>query len=665
MKLTSVPSGFQLEAGNKIVFSHTAQKPMLFIGQGEADIDMYRGNFQINDYIEERCPLRECAVEGNTVKLYSADGNHCYTMTFREEGSRILVKGSYNGSANRMWLRLPAQKEEAVFGGGEQFSYLNLRGKRFEMFTREQGVGRNKSEYVTFLADQEKAGGDYDWTYFPQPTFLSSQNYFFHLENYCYSALDFSHETYHEVEIWDTEIALVIDQAENLKALVSKLTDYLGRQPRLPDWAFQGIWLGIQGGTQVVEKKLAAMREHQTDITGIWCQDWQGIRMTSFGKRLMWNWEVNNELYPNLKESIAGWNADGMHFMGYINPYVCEEKALFQEAKEKGFLALDKDGEVYLVDFGEFYCGIVDFTNPAAFVWYKGVIKNNMLALGLEGWMADFGEYLPTDCVLHSGEDAMTAHNRWPMLWAKLNYEALEETGKLGKAAVYFRAGATGTQRYAPLVWGADQNVDWSLDDGLASVIVAALSVGMSGCGIHSHDTGGYTALYHMKRTKELLMRWAEFSTFTPVFRTHEGNRPNINWQFDGDEETIRHFSWCSRIHTALYPYTKAVTEEYYTTGVPAMRPLFLEYPQETAGYHLKYQYLLGSDLLVAPVYTEGAQTVELYAPDDDQWISVWDDSVLSPGFNTVAAPMGRPAVYYRRDSAFAAVFKALKNVTV
>lgn len=662
MKLKSVTTGFQLEAGGKIIFSHTHQRPMVFVGQGKADIDAYRGNFQINDYIEERCPLRDCVVEGNVVKLYGADGG-CYTMTFCQEGSRVTVKGSYSGSANRMWLRLSAKKDEAVFGGGEQYSCLNLRGKRFEIFTREQGVGRNKSEYVTFLADKEKSGGDYDWTCFPQPTFLSSQNYLFHLENYCYSVLDFSHEEYHEVEIWDTEITVVLDEGENLKSLVCKLSDYLGRQPRLPEWAFKGIWLGIQGGTQTVEKKLALMREKDTHVTGIWCQDWQGIRMTSFGKRLMWNWMVDNELYPGLKESIVRWNKEGIHFMGYINPYVCEEKSLFKEAKEKGLLALNSSGEVYLVDFGEFYCGIVDFTNPVAFAWYKEVIKNNLLAMGLEGWMADFGEYLPTDCVLHSGEDPMTAHNRWPMLWAKLNYEAMEETGKLGETAVYFRAGAAGTQRYAPMQWAGDQNVDWSLDDGLASVIVAALSAGICGCGIHSSDTGGYTTLYHLKRTKELLMRWAEFSTFTPVLRTHEGNRPDVNWQFDSDKETIEHFSRCSRLHTQLYPYIKAVAEEYYTTGIPAMRPLFLEYPQDSATYQLKYQYLLGSDLLVAPVYTEGAQAVELYAPDD-RWVSLWDDSCLSPGMNRVSAPMGRPAVYYRKGSEYTGIFASLKDIT-
>lgn len=663
MEITVRENRLCLLHGGRILLTHSPEHPAIFVGIGQESIDMYRGNFHISDYVETRIPLQSFEAADDQIRFYSPDGQSCFRLTWQEEAGRVRFHGTFSGSCNRMWLRLPAVETESVFGGGEQFSDFNLRGKRYEIFTREQGVGRNKKEYVTFLADQEKAGGDYDWTFFPQPTFLSSENWFFHLENTCYSALDFRAAAYHEVELWEPEARFVLGTGRSPMDTLQNLSDLLGHQPPLPDWAFQGIWLGIQGGTAVVDEKLAYMKAHGADVTAVWCQDWEGVRYTSFGKRLRWDWMVDDTLYPDLAGSIARWESQGVRFMGYINPYVCVDGKLFAEAKAQGLLARNQNGDIYEVDFGEFDCGIVDFTNPAACRWYKEIIKKNLLGMGLKGWMADFGEYLPTDCVLYSGESAMTAHNRWPAMWAQINYEALEESGNLGKVAVYFRAGAAGSQKYAPLMWAGDQNVDWSLDDGLASVVVAALSSGMSGHGMHTSDVGGYTTLYHMKRTKELLMRWAEFCTFTPVLRTHEGNRPDSNWQFDSDEETAVHIGRCSRLHTALAPYLQQLDAENREKGIPVMRPLFLHYPQDPVCYELKYQYLLGQSLLVAPVYTEGAETVEVYIPDGS-WCRLWDGKPVPQGWNTVPAPMGYPAVFYHKDSDSGERWKTLAAIT-
>jgi len=231
----------------------------------------------------------------------------------------------------------------------------------------------------------------------------------------------------------------------------------------------------------------------------------------------------------------------GIRFLGYINPYIAVEGYLFKEASKKGYLAKNNKGQDYLVEFGEFYAGVVDFTIPEAYEWYKVVIKKEMIDFGLSGWMADFGEYLPTDVILNNGVSAEIMHNAWPAIWAKINREAVEEAGKLQDVTFFMRAGYTGSQKYCTMMWAGDQNVDWSLDDGLASVIPAALSLGMTGCGLHHSDIGGYTTLFEMKRTKELFMRWAEMAAFTPVMRTHEGNRPEDNWQFDSDDETLEH----------------------------------------------------------------------------------------------------------------------------
>ena len=163
----------------------------------------------------------------------------------------------------------------------------------------------------------------------------------------------------------------------------------------------------------------------------------------------------------------------------------------------------------------------------------------------------------------------------------KTNYEAVSEAGKLGEIVYFMRAGYTGIQKYCTLLWGGDQSVDWSLDDGLASVIPAALSSGMSGCGLHHSDIGGYTSLHGNKRSKELLMRWAEMGAFTPMMRTHEGNRPDDCFQFDGDEEALEHLARMSNVYVTMAPYIRSLVEENARRGIPVQRPLFMHYEED------------------------------------------------------------------------------------
>lgn len=660
-EISQTENGFELRAGGKLILRHSGAHPALFLGSGREKITMYRGNFTVEDRLERRLPLRFETFDGEKLIFAIPGGIGKYTVGVSEHGGLLYLTGAAADGFSRLWIRLEAEPEEHVTGGGEQFSALDLRGRLFPIWTREQGVGRNKLTEVTRLADcSDGGGGDYHTTFFPQPTFVSSRGYFAHLRNYEYSELDFREEDYHELTLWSSAFSLVLGDGRDYSELLRKLTGLLGRQPALPEWAMKGLWLGVQGGTRRALELRDRCVSGGMDVSAVWIQDWEGKRVTSFGKRLQWDWRWNREMYPGLDGVITADKA--CRWMGYINPYLVEGGVLFAEAKEHGYFVKRTDGSDYLFDFGEYDCGVVDLTSDAAFEWYKNVIKTNLIGLGFRGWMADFGEYLPADAVCADGESGLTAHNRWPELWARCNREAVEEAGLLGECVFFMRAGAAGSQKYATLVWAGDQCVDWSEDDGLPSVITAALSLGMSGYGLHTCDAGGYTTLFHLKRDRELMLRWLEFACFTPVMRTHEGNRPDSNIQIYSDDEMIRDAARLTRMHTALLPYLRECVRENAEEGMPVMRPLFMAEPECAEAYKRElYSYMLGGDMVVCPVVEQGAFTRSVWLPAGE-WVHLWSGETFARGSHTVGAPMGEPPVFYRAESKYAELFREISG---
>ncbi len=675
--ITRTRNGFEVRMDGRTVLEHDPRRPLLAAGRGEGRYEMHHGNFEVTETLSELVALEDFELtlrpDGGASARFSRRGLYPVRAEFSEEAGRLVVAFQAepepgtpaDGSAppNRYRIRLPAEPGEHVYGAGEQFSHLDLRGRIFPLWTSEQGVGRNKLTEVTRLADlQDKAGGDYWWTFYPQPTFCSSRRVYYHFDTSAWASFDFRARDRHEFYAWGLPASLTVGTSDTMLGLVADLSDLLGRQPELPDWAYDGVVLGIQGGTDTCLAKLARARAAGVPVSGIWAQDWEGINMTSFGQRLRWNWVWDPERYPGLDQAVRRLKSEGVRFLGYINPYVAAGKSLFQEASARDCLARRADGSIYLVDFGEFEAGIVDFTRPEAFDWYKGVIRKNLIEFGLAGWMADFGEYLPTDTVLADGTPAELAHNLWPALWARANREAVDEAGASEEIVYFMRAGFTGSQKWCPMMWAGDQNVDWSKDDGLPSVIPAALSLAMSGHGLHHSDIGGYTTLFTLKRSKELLQRWTELAAFTPFMRSHEGNRPRDNWQFDSDEETLRHLASMTRLHVGLKPYLKDCVRANSRLGHPVQRPLFLDFEGDPEAWSIQDQFLLGPDLLVAPVLEEGALRRALHLPPGE-WTDLWSGGEYrSPAPSGLAlevdAPIGRPPAFFRASSEWKAVFR-------
>jgi alpha-glucosidase len=660
-------------AGGRPVVRHTAREPFLFMGRGNARIEMYRGNFRIEDYVVERTALEHVVV------AEEADGWRLDCS--REEGRPVRLSLRLVGDAtslrlavldadpaiNRLWLRLLAEPDEHVWGCGEQLSYFDLRGRRCPLWTSEPGVGRDRSTLITWQAETEgRAGGDYYTTNYPQPTFLSSRRYAAHLATTAYAEFDFRHDGFHELQVWAVPEALEIWTAPTLLDLVEATAARFGRQPPLPEWVYRGAIVGLKDGPRSFER-LERMIGAGVEVAGLWCEDWAGLRETSFGTRLFWNWAWSPERYPDLPRKIADLAERGIKFLVYLNPYLCEDGALFREARDLGHLVLDYQGEVYGVDFGEFWCGIVDLTSEDARRWYaRRIIKEKVLDLGIMGWMADFGEYLPVDAKLASGEDGRLLHNAWPVLWARVNAEAVAEAGLTGEALFFMRAGFTGVQRHCPLLWAGDQSVDFSRHNGLCTVICAALSAGLMGNAYHHSDIGGYTSLFGNRRTREmeLLERWAEMAAFTPVMRTHEGNRPLENFQVDQDPGVLAHFARMTRIYRHLVPYLRRLVAEAAERGLPAQRPMFLHFEADRDTYAIQDQYLYGPDLLVAPVLAPSVREWPAYLPAGAEWVHVWTGERHAGGSRvTVPAPIGQPPVFFRCGTPFARLFEELAGV--
>ena len=645
-------SVLQIFNNDDCVFTFAPGDDRFHVGSGTNTFEMDRGSFKIKEKESFDKPLKLVSIrlfDENNATVTLSEGK----MHFKVVGNRLDVKFEDLGGYNRLKFFIPAIGDEHIYGTGETFTEFDLRGKKVNVWVAEHQNARVLSKKIAKVTlgirnSTKKDKFESYETYYAQPTFLSSRRYFFHSECNARCVFDFTQRDRHILK-FDSVANFSIGFGHTFEDVLEELTNLLGRQPELPDWVYDGAILGIQGGTDIMFDKVQKCVEKGMDVNGVWIQDWEGRRITAFGKQLMWNWEWDEELYPGLDSAIKSLNEMGIKVMGYCNPFLAIEKPLYEYASKKGYCVKDKKGNDYMVTITTFPAAMVDLTNPDAWNWLKGIIKKNMIDFGLSGWMADFGEYLPTDAVLHNGEKGELIHNTWPALWAKLNREVVEESGKLGEIMFFTRAGHTETPKYSTMMWNGDNHVDFSLDNGLPSVIPAMLSLTCSGFGLSHSDIGGYTTFGKLCRNEELYMRWCEMAAFTPVMRSHEGNNPDLNVQFDYSDRVLNHQVKMSHIHKALKPYIQKIVKENAEKGIGAVRPIFFYYNEEKA-FKESYEFMLGRDILVAPVIKEGVTAREVYLPQDE-WIQFGTGNTYSGGNVFVVTPLGQPAVFYRKNA--------------
>jgi alpha-glucosidase len=581
----------------------------------------------------------------------------------------VKLSGPAAAACNRLRLRCAAAPDEHFFGFGQQLTYFDQTGRVLPILVQEHGVGRGLPVITQLVALRygSRSAGSWYTTEVSVPHYLTNRRRSLFLETTEYCQFDLSRPGRVELELFAPTIAGRILYGRTPLDLIESYTDYAGRMRPLPDWVHDGVLVAVQGGTARARQKLAELVRAGVPVAAFWIQDWVGQRQTPAGSQLWWDWRLDTARYPDWDGLRAELQAHGARVLIYINPFLANQAGhdqLYAEAVRAGYLVKTAAGTPYLIPNAGFSAGLLDLSNEQARSWIKGLIKERMLGqAGASGWMADFGEALPFDAVLASGEPAATWHNRYPEEWARVNREAIEEAGHGTDAVFFCRSGYTQSPGIATLFWLGDQLQSWDGFDGLKTAIVGALAGGVSGFSLVHSDTGGFDSievplpggrsLPIIHRSKELLLRWMELSAFTPVFRTHEGIAPEVAWQVDGDAATLAHFKRCAELYRAWGFYRRAMVAEAASTGHPVMRHLVLHYPDDPQVLGLRYQYLLGPDLLVAPVVEPDATAVRLYLPAGE-WRHVWSGAAVGRAggtWHTAQAPLGQPALFLRRGS--------------
>ncbi|GMJ12170.1 hypothetical protein HRI_004886200 [Hibiscus trionum] len=593
---------------------------------------------------------------------------------------------------NRVCLTYASEENERFFGFGEQFSHMDFKGRRVPIFVQEQGIGRG-DQPITFAANlvSYRAGGDWSTTYAPSPFYMTSKMRSLYLEGYNYSIFDMTRNDRVQVQIHGNAIEGRILNGNSPLEIVECFTETIGRPPELPEWVISGAVVGMQGGTETVRAVWDKLKTYKVPISAFWLQDWVGQRKTLIGSQLWWNWEVDETRYPGWKQLIEDLSTHYIKVMTYCNPCLAlmgekpnKRRNLFEEANALDILVKDKHGEPYMVPNTAFDVGMLDLTHPRTASWFKQILQE-MVDDGVRGWMADFGEGLPVDAVLYSGEDPISAHNRYPELWAQINREFVEEwknerAGKEkedpGEDLVFFmRAGFRDSPRWGMLFWEGDQMVSWQANDGIKSSVVALLSSGLSGYAFNHSDIGGYCTInlpiIKYCRSEELLLRWMELNAFTVVFRTHEGNKPWCNSQFYSNDKTLSHFARFAKVYKAWKFYRVQLVKEAAQKGLPICRHLFLHYPDDDRVQSLSYQqFLVGSEILVVPVLHKGKKNVKAYFPAGETciWQHIWTGKLYRKHGSEarVEAPLGYPAVFVKVGTTVGETFlENLRNLDI
>ncbi len=472
---------------------------------------------------------------------------------------------------------------DLVYGLGERFGPVVKNGQRVDIWNADGGTSSEQA-------------------YKNVPFFLTNAGYGVFVNHPEQVSFEVGSEAVSRVQfsVPGQGLDYFIIHGPSPKEILSRYTALTGRPPQVPAWSY-GLWLTTSFTTSYDEATVTSFVDGMAE---------RGIPLSVFHFDCFWMREFHwcdfvwdPATFPDPPGMLARLHERGLRVCVWINPYIAQRSELFDEGRRLGYLVRRPDGSVWQWDLWQAGMGLVDFTNPDATAWFQAKLAT-LLDMGVDCFKTDFGERIPTDVAWFDGSDPAGMHNYYTQLYNEAVFEVLRERRGEGEAVLFARSATAGGQQF-PVHWGGDCDSSW---ESMAETLRGGLSLAYSGFGYWSHDIGGFEGTPDVGVFK----RWLTFGLLSSHSRLHGSGSYRVPWAFDDEAvEITRRFT---RLKARLMPYlleqARAVTAE----GWPLLRPMLLEFPDDPAVEHLDRQYLLGSSLLVAPVFNaEG--TVRFYVP--------------------------------------------------
>jgi alpha-D-xyloside xylohydrolase len=377
--------------------------------------------------------------------------------------------------------------------------------------------------------------------------------------------------------------------------ILRKYTGLTGRPALPPPWSF-GLWLSTSFTTSYDEETVNSFVDGMTN---------RDLPLSVFHFDCFWMREFHwcdftwdERTFPDPAGMLSRLKDKGLRVCVWINPYIAQRSQLFAEAMEHNYLVRKPDGDVWQTDKWQAGMGIVDFTNSDARDWYAAKLRT-LLDMGVDCFKTDFGERIPTDVAWSDGANPENMHNFYSYLYNQTVFELLRSYKGEQEAVVFARSATAGGQRF-PVHWGGDCE---STFVSMAESLRGGLSLAMSGFGFWSHDIGGFEG----RPDPAVFKRWIPFGLLCTHSRLHGSDSYRVPWLFDEESvEVLRRFT---RLKAQLMPYVYGQAVAAARDGMPVLRPMAAEFPDDPACTHLDRQYMFGDRLLVAPVFTASGET--------------------------------------------------------
>jgi alpha-D-xyloside xylohydrolase len=536
-----------------------------------------------------RVEIRDAEGKSLTHTIHIKDGAETFMPVL--PFSFVRRASDYSTSMSAVFSLSP---DEKIFGCGESFSEFNKRGQKVVLWADDANGVQNESIYK------------------PIPFFMSSRGYGVFMHTSSPITCDFGkyYGGVYSLLIGDDEADIFIFLGEP-KDILNEYTNLTGKAAMPPLWSF-GFWMSrityfSEAEGRDVTKKL---RDNliPCDVlhfdTGWFEKDWRC------------DYQFSKSRFTNAAKMMADFKKIGFQTSLWQLPYFVPKNTLFPEIIEKGLYVKDAKGNLPYED------AVLDFSNPATVNWYQDKIAG-LLKQGVGVIKVDFGEAAPKNGLYFSGRTGFYEHNLYPLRYNKAVAEITKQV--TGETIIWARSAWAGSQRY-PLHWGGDAE---NTNTAMAATLRGGLSLGLSGFSFWSHDIAGFVN----KKPEDLYRRWTPFGMLSSHTRSH-GAPPTEPWEYGVD--FMNAFRLADNMRYELMPYIYSQAKDCTEKGLPMLRALFIEYPEDPGSWLIDNEYLFGTDMLVAPLF-ENVTKRNVYLPAG-KWIDYQTGKVYSGGWHIIEA---------------------------